>query len=165
MWLTFGGKGKTLVEGYCNADWASQEGQHLISSFSFHYRYGAISWSSKKQAIVALSSTEAEYIAETHAAKEALWLKTFINKVNGGIDGPLTLVADNQGVIALAKDNKLYLRTKHIDLHYYFIHEAVENGKVKMKYIPSADNITDIFTKPLAKPKFKQFVELAMIKE
>jgi hypothetical protein len=90
-----------------------------------------------------------------HTAKEELWLKTFINKVNRGIDGPLTLMADNQGAIALAKDNKFHSRTKHIDLRYHFIREAVENGKVKMKYIPSADNIADIFTKPLAKPKFK----------
>jgi hypothetical protein len=160
LWLAFSQKKETLVKGYCNMDWASQEGRHLISGFSFYYRHGAVLWSSKKQAIIALSSTEAEYIAEMHAAKEALWLKTFINEVNRGIDGPLTLMADNQGVIALAKDNKFHSRTKHIDLHYHFICEAVENGKVKMKYILSADNVMDMFTKPLAKPKFKRFVEL-----
>jgi hypothetical protein len=168
LWLTFGGEKDTLVKGYCDADWSSQEGRHSISGFSFHYGHGVVSWSSKKQAIVALLSTEAEYITKMHAAKEALWLKTFINKVNGGIDGPLTLMANNQGAIALAKDNKFHLVMKHINLHYHFIHEAVENGKVKMKYIPSADNVADIFMKPLAKPKFKQFIELlglAMMKE
>ena len=127
-----------------------------------------VSWSSKKQSIVALSSMEAEYIAETHAAKEAIWLRTFINKVNGGTRGPLTLMADNQGAIALAKDNKFHSRTKHMDLQYHFIHEAIKDGKVQMKCIPSVDNIMDIFMKPLAKPKFKQFVELlgfSMMKE
>jgi len=59
----------------------------------------------------------------------------------------------------LAKDNKFHLKTKHIDLHYHFIHEAVEEGKIDMKYVPTSDNVADIFTKPLAKPKFIQFVE------
>jgi len=73
-WLTFEGTSKMLVEGYCDADWASQKHRHSISGYSFHFGCGAISWSSKKQHIVALSSTEAEYIAQTHTAKEALWL-------------------------------------------------------------------------------------------
>ena len=79
-----------------------------------------------------------------------------------------SLKADNQGAIALTKDNKFHLWTKHIDLRYHFICETVENGKVKMEYIPSADNITNIFMKPLAEPKFKCFVELlglVMMKE
>ena len=62
---------------------------------------------------------------------------------------PLTIMGDNQGAIALAKDNKFHLRMKHIDLRYHFIREAVEDGKISMKYIPTSDNITDIFTKPL----------------
>jgi hypothetical protein len=68
-WLTFGGRSKTLVEGFCDADWASNKHRHSISGYSFHFGCGAIScqWSSKKQYIIALSSTEAEYIAQTHA--------------------------------------------------------------------------------------------------
>ena len=72
LWLTFGGQKETIVEGYCDADWAGQKHWHSISSFSFHYGVGAVSWSSKKQHVIALSSTEAEYIAQTHAAKEAM---------------------------------------------------------------------------------------------
>lgn len=94
----FGGRKETLVEGFCDADWASQKHRHSISGFSFHFGVGAVSWSSKKQNIVSLSSTEAEYVAQTHAAKEAI------------------LLCDNQGAIALAKDNKFHSRTKHIDL-------------------------------------------------
>jgi hypothetical protein len=69
-------------------------------------------------------------------------------------------MGDNQGAIALAKDNKFHSRTKHIDLWYHFIREAVDNGKIVMKYIPTTDNVADIFTKALAKPKFKHFAEL-----
>ena len=74
-----------------------------------------VSWSLKKQNIIALSSTEAEYIVQTHAAKEGIWLKLFVNEIRGGEEGPLTIMADNQGAIALVKDNKFHLRTKHID--------------------------------------------------
>ena len=77
-------------------------------------------------------------------------------------------MADNQGAIALAKDNKFHSRTKHIDLRYHFIREAVEARKIKMKYIPTSENVADIFTKPLARPKFVEFVGmlgLATMKE
>jgi hypothetical protein len=128
MWLTFGGSIRVLLEGYCDADQGSQPHRHSISGFSFHYRQGAISWSSKKQNIIVLLSTEAEYIVETHAAKEAIWLQTFVNEVVGTDKNPLTVMADNQGVIALAKDNKFHSQTKHINLRYHFVHEAVEKG-------------------------------------
>ena len=160
LWLTFGGRKETLVEGYCDADWAGQKHRHSISGFSFHYGVGAISWSSKKQNIVALSSTEAEYVAQTHAAKEAMWLRSFVSEIRGGAEGALTILCDNQGAIALAKDNKYHARTKHIDLRYHFIREAVEDGKIKVKYIPTDDNVSDIFTKALPKPKFQRLVEL-----
>ena len=91
---------------------------------------GAILWSSKKQHIVVLSSTKAEYIAQTHMAKEALWLCSILWKLCSTPDDPLILNCDNQGVITLAKDNKFHAHTKHIDMHYHFIHEVVEDGKV-----------------------------------
>ena len=120
----------------------------------------AISWSSKKQHVVALSSTEAEYIVQTHVAKEALWLHSFLRELRSAPDDPLILNCDNQGAIALAKDNKFHARTKHIDVCYHFIHEAVEDGKVVVQYIPTRDNISDIFTKLLAKAKFRELAEL-----
>ena len=74
LWLNFGGVNSKSVVGYCDADWASQTHRHSISGFGFYMGEGVISWSSKKQHLVALSSTEAEYISLTHVAKEALWL-------------------------------------------------------------------------------------------
>jgi hypothetical protein len=72
--------------------------------------------------------------------------------------GSLAIMANNQGAIALAKDNKFHARTKHIDLHYHFVCEAVKNGKIVMKYIPTAEKVVDIFIKALPKPKFLEFV-------
>jgi len=105
-----------------------------------------------------LSSTEAEYIAQTHAAKEALWLRSFVDEMRGTQDRPITINCDNQGAIALTKDNKYHSRTKHIDLQYHFIHEAVGNGKILVTYIPTDEKLSDIFTKVLARPKFEVFV-------
>ena len=116
LWLTFGGNKKILFEGYSDADWASQPHRHSISGYCFHYGIGSVSWSSKKQSIVTLSSTESEYVAETHAAKEGIWLGSFVNEITGRDNRPLMIKADNQGAIALAKDNKFHSRTKHIDL-------------------------------------------------
>ena len=78
LWLTFGGRSKLAAEGFWDADWGGQKHRHSISGHSFHMGAGAISWSSKKQHVVALLSTEAEYIAQMHAAKEALWLRSFL---------------------------------------------------------------------------------------
>jgi len=95
-----------------------------------------MSWSSKKQYIIALSSTEAEYIAQTHATKEALWLRAFLLEFQGLSTGPLNINCDNQGAIVLAKDNKFHACTKYIEIHYHFICEAVEEGKISVKYYP-----------------------------
>ena len=77
-------------------------------------------------------------------------------------------MADNQGAISLVKDNKFHAHTKHIDLRYHFVREAVKDEKIKMKYIPTSKNVANIFTKVLPKLKFMEFVEklgLAMMKE
>ena len=160
LWLTFGGQSKPAVEGFCDADWGGQKHCHSISGYSFHMGAGAISWSSKKQHVVALSSTEAEYIVQTHMAKEALWLHSFLQELRSTPDDPLIINCNNQGAIALAKDNKFNVRTKHIDVRYDFICEAVEDRKVMVQYIPTRDNVSDIFTKPLAKAKFQELAEL-----
>jgi hypothetical protein len=160
LWLTFGGQSRKLVEGFCDSDYANQHDWHSIARFAYHFGQGAVTWSSKKQQIVALSTVEAEYIAQAHAAKEALWLHTFISEIRNEPSRAITINSDNQGAIALSKDNKFHLRTKHIDVWYHFICEAVEDGKVSVVYIPTDDNPVDIFTKPLAKAKFQRFVEL-----
>jgi len=74
LWLTFGGNGKNILEGFCDADWAGQKHRHSNSGYSFYMGQGTITWSLKKQYIIALSSMEAKYIVQMHTAKEALYL-------------------------------------------------------------------------------------------
>src|SRR5215471_8890925 len=84
-----------------------------------------------------LSTTEAEYVAATHAAKEALWLRTFISQVFSPIVGPTTLRSDNQSAIALAHDHQYHARTKHIDIRYHFIRFVIDNGHISLVFCPT----------------------------
>ena len=160
LWLTFSKWSKPAAEGFCNVDWGGQKHHHSVSGYSFHMGAGAILWSSKKQHVVALSSTKAEYIVQTHVAKEALWLCSFLQELCSAPDDPLILNCNNQGVITLTKDNKFHMHTKHIDEYYHFIHEAVEDKKVTVRYVPTGDNVSNIFTKPLTKAKFQELTGL-----
>src|ERR1700720_3777810 len=81
LWLTFGGRSQKLVEGFCDSNYANQQDRHSIAGFAYRFRQGAISWSSKKQQVIALSTVEAKYIAQAHTAKEALWLHSFISEI------------------------------------------------------------------------------------
>ena len=113
--LTFGG-GKEGLEGYTDADGASQEHRRAISGYAFIIDGGAVSWSSRKQELVTLSTTEAKYVASTHAAKEAIWLRNFIGEVFSPLAEPTTLHCDNQSAVAIATNGNFHARTKHIDI-------------------------------------------------
>ena len=151
--LPWNDKTCTRLQGYCDADWASQEHQHSMSGYIFTIDGGTISWSSKKQPVIALSTTEAKYIAMTHAAKEALWLRTFIVEITRPLTCPVTLYCNNQSAISISKNDQYHARTKHIDIRHHFIRDAAENRLLTVAYCPTAENLTDAFTKALPGPK------------
>ena len=158
--LTFGGTSKDLLKvSAMPTGQAKRTDWHSISGYTFYLGSGVITWSLKRQHVIMLSSTESEYIAQMHTAKEALWIQSFIIEIQGQQSGPIELHCDNQGVIVLAKDNKLHSCTKHIDLQYHFIQEAVEDNKLVVKYIPTKENVADIFTKAIHRLKFEGFVK------
>ena len=160
--LTLGGHEIDLA-GYSDADWASQLHRHSISGFAFFLGSGAISWSSKKQPIVTLSSTESEYVALTHSAKDIIWIQKLLFKFSPIISIPSnipSLFCDNQGAIRLSSDSTFHARTKHIDVHFHFIRQTVSQGHLTLHYIPTHDMIADIFTKSLAFNKFTKFCSL-----
>ena len=156
--LTFGG-GKHGLEGYTDADGASQEHRRAISGYAFIIDGGAVSWSSHKQELVTLSTAEAEYVAATHAAKEAIWLCNFIGEVFSPLMEPTTLHCDNQSAIAIATNGNYHARMKHIDICYHFIRFVIDNGSLKLIYCPTDDMTADTLTKALPSPKAKHFAE------
>ena len=120
------------------------------SGYAFMMSGGCISWKSKKQRTVALSSTEAEYMALSEATQEAIWLKAFLCELGEiSSDTAVKIFEDNQGSIALAKNPQYHKRTKHIDIRYHFVREKVEDGQVILEYISTLDMLADIMTKPI----------------
>jgi transposase InsO family protein len=150
--LTYGNERHELM-GYTDADGSSQEHRHAISGFTFLIDGGAVSWASRKQELVTLSTAEAEYVAATHAAKECIWLRRLINSLFGPIRNPTTLLCDNQAALRLATDDNYHARTKHIDVRYHFIRQTISNGHVDIKFCPTQDMTADILTKAL--PRYK----------
>lgn len=156
LWLTFGGQKGSLV-GYTDADWASQAHHHSTSGYLFHIGGGAISWSSKKQLIIALLSCESEYTGQTQAAHENIWLHSLISEISPKPIAHLTpLNLDNQGVITLSKSGSYHTHTKHIDIRYHFIRKAAATGQLILKYCPTEDMVADIFTKALPCHQFEK---------
>jgi hypothetical protein len=102
-------------------------------------------------------------VAATHAAKEALWLRSFIGELSSPILEPTTLFSDNQSAIVLTKDHQYHACTKHIDIRFHFIRWIVEHDKLRLIYCPTADMVADTLTKALPSPKAKHFaVELRL---
>jgi hypothetical protein len=150
------------VKGFVDSDWGeNRDDRHSISGYAFTINGGAVTWSSKKQRVVALSSTEAEYIALTHAAKEAKWLKSFLIEIYdpGTQDHPLHLYCDNMSAMSLAKDSTYHSRTKHIDIRYHFIREAYDAGTIDLTYCPTGDMPADLLTKPLTRAKLEHLIK------
>ena len=133
------------------------EDQHAITGYVFLIDGGAVSWSSKRQEIVSLSTTKSEYVAATHGMKEALWLRSLLSETFGPIAAVTTLFSDNQAAIALTRDHQYHSRTKHIDVCYHFIHWVIEKGSLRLIYCPTDDMVADTLTKALPSTKVKHF--------
>ncbi|KAJ8454043.1 hypothetical protein ONZ45_g19461 [Pleurotus djamor] len=159
QWLTYGGEVKKLA-GYSDADGSMAEDRKAVSGYAFVINGGAVSWSSKSQEIVSLSTAESELVANTHAAKEGMWYSTFLLQVFDIDIKPLTLFCDNQAAIALTKDHQFHVRTKHIDIRYHFVRWVVESGAIKVAYCPTDEMIADVLTKALPNHKTKHFAAL-----
>jgi hypothetical protein len=160
-------KGLPMLTGYCDADWASNiDDRRSITGYVFMLCGGAVSWQTKKQPTVALSSVEAEYMAATQSTKEAMWFRAFLNEL--GIanitSSPTTIFSDSQGGIALVKNPEYHSRTKHIDVQHHFVREQSALGAVVFKFVGTEDMVADVLTKSLAKSKHQQMIQLMGIR-
>lgn len=145
------------LQGYADADWAGDKiSRKSTSGFVFQIGDSTVTWSSRRQSIVALSSAEAEYVSLSDASQEAVWLQRLLDELGFKQHHKITLHEDNQAAIALAKNGKYSSRTKHIDVKYHYVRQAIEDGKLKVDYCPTEDMIADIMTKSLSRVKFEK---------
>lgn len=142
--------GSTKPIGYVDADYGGDlDTRRSTSGYVFLMAGGPVSWSSKRQQTVALSTTEAEYMAMTHGSQQALWMHNFLSEINMEQRPPATILVNNNLSIALAQSTKGHSRAKHINIRHHYIRERIQEGDIKVIHVPSTENITDICTKPL----------------
>ena len=152
--LCFGGSNIAL-QGYVDADMAGdRDKRRRTTRYVFTVGGIAVSWVSKIQSVVALSTTEAEYVAAIEASKEIIWLQRFMDELGKKHDMGV-LYGDSQSAIHLAKNSTFHSRTKHIHLKYHFIRSILEDGELKLEKIHTSQNPTDMLTKVVTREKLR----------
>jgi phosphoribosyl-AMP cyclohydrolase len=142
------------IHGFVDADWARDlDHRRSTSGYVFNLFGGAISWMSKRQVVVALSTTEVEYMAATHASKEAVWLQRLCSGI-GLVQQAVRLDCDSQSAIFLAKNPAYHSKTKHIDVQYHFVRDMVEEKKVLLEKVDTLKNVVDSLTKSVSTENF-----------
>jgi hypothetical protein len=158
------GKDHEEICGWADANWAeNHRDKKSNSGYVFKICGGTVSWCCRKQDCVALSSTEAEFIALSEACQEAGWIKNLLSDMGIELKKPMKIFEDNQSVLKLIKEENLSKRTKHIETKKYFVKDYVEKKIVACEYCPTEVMIADLLTKPLNGVKIKQLRELCGI--
>ncbi|KAG8475448.1 hypothetical protein CXB51_032200 [Gossypium anomalum] len=154
------GRTEDGVIGYVDADFTGDlDRRRSLTGYVFTIGGCAISWKATLQTTVALSTTEAEYMAITEACKEAIWLKGLFSELNEDLQIS-TVFCDSQSAIFLTKDQMFHERTKHIDVRYHFVRDIIARGDIVVSKINTHENLADMMTKSLPITKFEHCLDL-----
>ena len=149
------------LEGFCDADWANLSHRKSMSRFCFRLAENnpMISWKSKKQNSVTLSTCKAEFIAISITSQEILYLRALFRTMMKleSLKNPTTIHCDNQSSIVLAKNPVAHQRLKHIDIKFQFIRDEINKGPILLGYIETEKNVADVFTKSMTGMKLNTF--------
>lgn len=163
-YLEYCKQGSAVPFGYSDADWAQNKGDRKsVTGFIFNMAGAPITWSSKGQATIALSSTEAEYVALSATAREALWLRSVLHEMGRELPAATTLYEDNESAMKLVKNPVLHARSKHIDICHHAIRQFAKDGKVQVERKSTDQMIADMLTKPLSGRRIQYLAEMAGI--
>ncbi|KAL5778179.1 hypothetical protein ACOSP7_011105 [Xanthoceras sorbifolium] len=156
-------KNGQYVVGYCDSDYAGDlDKRRSTTGYVFTLAKAPVSWKSTLQSTVALSTTEAEYMAVTEAVKEAIWLQGLLKDLGFG-QKHVKVHCDSQSAICLAKNQVYHVRTKHIDVRYHFVREILEEDQILLQKIHTAENPADMMTKVVTSIKFQHCLDLINI--
>jgi hypothetical protein len=143
------------LSGYIDSDFAGNlDDRKSTSGHVFQLGTNLISWESKKQPIISISSAEAEYVATTSTSCQVVWLRRILKDMSHTEKDPTPIFYDNTSAISLSKNHGFHKKSKHIDTRFHFIRELVNNGDIALQFHGTRDQLVDIFTKPLGKSVF-----------
>ena len=159
-----GGNDKLVV--FTDSDYVGDlEDRKSTSVYVFMLSSGAVSWSSGKQPVVSLSTTEAEFIAATSCACQAVWMRRILEKLSHTQGNCTTVFCDNSSTIKLSKNPVMHGRSKHIDVRFHFLRDLTKEGVVELVHCGTQDQIADVMTKPLKLNMFLKLRELMGVRE
>ena len=147
---------------YSDADWANSQSRRSITGMLVLLGHGPVSWMSKKQSTVSLSSTESEYNAISEVSREVVWLRQLLLEMGAEQKGPTTVWEDNQQTIIWCLNPAHHGRNKHLDVKLHYVREQVKKGALNVKYISTEDQLADLMTKPLGRVIFQRLVKRIM---
>ncbi|XP_056165613.1 secreted RxLR effector protein 161-like [Syzygium oleosum] len=152
---------KSELIGFTNSDYAGDmDDRKSTSGYVFMLGSGAVSWCSKKQPIVTLSTTEAEFVAATSSACQAIWLRKILGELQFKQEDATTIYCDNSSAIKLSKDPVLHGMSKHIDVKYHFLRDLMKDKVIELVFCRSEDQLADLFTKPLKLSAYQKLRKL-----
>ena len=149
------------LTGYSDTDWGGDCNDYKSTTgYLFQIGGTAVTWKSKKQTCVALSTAEAEYIALSSAAPEVVWMRELSADLRNPQSQPTLILEDNQSAISISKNPQFHRRTKHFNIKYHFIRKQVSNGKICLQYCPTEDMLADLLTKGIGPEKLERLRRL-----
>jgi hypothetical protein len=164
--LVFSGGEDKPLQGYSDSDYGGDEDTfRSTTGYMFTFGGGVVSWNSRLQPTVALSSSEAEYMALSATVQEAVHLRQLLSDLGHEQPRSTTIYEDNQSCIAMANNPVNHARTKHINIRYHYVREKVRDGTIKLEYLPTAEQVADMLTKGLPKTRLSIIRNLVMGRE
>ncbi|KAF1318635.1 Integrase catalytic core protein, partial [Globisporangium splendens] len=158
--IVYDGSLESKLSAFCDADWAcDRNDRRSMSGILLMLCGGPIAWRATFQKTVALSTTEAEYMALCDCVKECVWMRTLLKNIGLEQYEATPIFEDNQGAIALAKNIEYQARTKHIDIRYHFIREKLKENEIVLEYVESKNQIADYLTKGLSSKTLRYLME------
>jgi histone deacetylase 1/2 len=156
--LTFLKSHSTLVSAFSESDWAGcVDDRRSTRGFAVFLEPNPISWSAKKQANVSRLSTEVEYKLVANATANVIWAQSLLEELGVELNQLPCLWCDNLGATYLSANSVFYARAKHIGIDFHFVREQVLKKQLEIRFIPSKNQVTDGFTKPLSLRNFEEF--------